>query len=120
MKGFSSPTAYKPQIFCDLDDVLTNFEGSASAAIGISISKCSVFTLWTLLKDKYSFFETLPWSAGLYLIFLKDFEYLLVFTSVPLNIGCQLFPGYRWPRALGGNQAVQSSNIVWRTSRRLG
>ena len=52
--------------------------------------------------------------------FFEGFEKILVLNCVPLNYGCQLILGYRWPRALGGNQAVQSSNIVWRTSRRLG
>lgn len=53
-----------PQIYCDLDDVLTNFEESASKAIGLSAQKCSMSALWALLEGKFSFFETLPWSAG--------------------------------------------------------
>jgi hypothetical protein len=51
-------------IYCDLDDVLTNFKESASKAIGISIDKVPTATLWDVLKKKYSFFEALPWSRG--------------------------------------------------------
>ena len=53
-----------PQIYCDLDDVLTNFEESASQAIGVSVSKVSSTTLWDCLRKKFSFFETLPWKKG--------------------------------------------------------
>ena len=53
-----------PRIFCDLDDVLTAFEGTASDAIGIPIRRISQSRVWDLLKDKYGFFETLPWKAG--------------------------------------------------------
>lgn len=52
------------QIYCDLDDVLTDFEESASQAIGVSLNRVSVTTLWDCLKKKFSFFETLPWKKG--------------------------------------------------------
>ena len=53
-----------PRIFCDLDDVLTAFEESASDVIGISIRKISQSRVWDLLEDKYGFFEVLPWKKG--------------------------------------------------------
>ena len=52
------------QIYCDLDDVLTNFEESASEAIGVSLNRVSATTLWDSLRKKFSFFETLPWKKG--------------------------------------------------------
>jgi hypothetical protein len=60
----SSSVTNDIRIYCDLDDVLTNFKECASKAIGISIDKVPPATLWDLLKKKYSFFETLPWSRG--------------------------------------------------------
>lgn len=52
------------QIYCDLDDVLTNFDESASQAIGVSLNRVSATTLWDSLKKKFSFFETLAWKKG--------------------------------------------------------
>jgi hypothetical protein len=52
------------QIYCDLDDVLTNFEESASQAIGVLLNRVSATTLWDSLRKKFSFFETLPWKKG--------------------------------------------------------
>ena len=52
------------KIFCDLDDVLTLFEFSASAALGVSAKQLSSFVRWDLLSKKRLFFETLPWTKG--------------------------------------------------------
>ena len=52
------------QIYCDLDDVLTNFEESASQAIGVPLNRVSATILWDCLKKKFLFFETLPWKKG--------------------------------------------------------
>ena len=60
MYGSNSPL----QIYCDLDDVLTNFEESTSQAIGLPLNRVSATTLWDCLKKKFSFFETLPWKKG--------------------------------------------------------
>ena len=52
------------KIYCDLDDVLTDFQQNASDAIGLSIRNVSSTLLWDCLKKKYSFFETIPWKKG--------------------------------------------------------
>jgi hypothetical protein len=57
-----TPATTGMRIFCDLDGVLTDFEGGVLAATGCAVGSLSAAVMWSQLRQVDSFFERLRWT----------------------------------------------------------
>ena len=53
-----------PEIYCDLDEVLVDFIGSADAAVGGNFAKADKETRWNIINQIKGFWANLSWKPN--------------------------------------------------------